>query len=552
MWLRRAGSLLVVIVVAALSAAGRADGPVLHEYIEADADEDIELGTTTPDGRMPAAVRTPSGVISAPGFPAQNPARQVAYGGSATPDSIDATYRIDRDTTQPDSVDYDDPFTPAVAPFKRLYAYDAVDSELELVVYDKQTRRVPVGGTLGPGEDHFFGDLFVDLAEKTPVRIPSVVAGTRVLALRAEPPMDLEIVRDGADNFFVIGAERRRVRLILELAAPRAAFGSEFPNVSYDSLASLATPLPPAARATAREVLGSLGLSRAVPPATAVAALVAHFRSFAPSNELPESVSGPALYRELSLSKKGVCRHRAYAFVLTALGLGIPARFVRNEAHAWVEVSDGKLWHRIDLGGAAGSFELGTRPGAPPHRAPPDPFPWPEGADAGVEAASDRAGANGDAPANGNGNGNGDADGNGNGNGAGNPSGTSGGAASDAAASARAGGAQVAQPPPSSVTTPTVPERERANVELSVERGDVRRGMPLRVTGRVAAESGPCAEARVDLSVQGPYAEVLIGSIPTGPDGRYDSQVTIPFDIDVGDYLLRATTPGNAQCGPSH
>jgi hypothetical protein len=284
-------------------------------------------------------------------------------------------------------------------------------------------------------------------------------------------------------------------------------------------------------------VLGQLGLSRQVPPATALAVLVAHFRSFAPSDELPVAASGPALYRELVLSKKGVCRHRAYAFVLTAHGLGIPARFVRNEAHAWVEVGDGKLWHRIDLGGAAGRFELGTRPGAPPHQTAPDPYPWPEGADAGLESA-----ANAGPPAQ---------NGPGNGNGApGNPSGAAGGGGpADAPPAPRTGGA------PSSFTAPVTPARaldpERARIALSLEQEDVRRGMPLRVTGRVDSPGGACAHARVDLSVQGPVGEVLIGSIPTDAEGRYDSRVTIPFDLDVGDYTLRASTPGTATCGAS-
>ena len=527
----------------AVPAAGRADGPMLHEFIEADAAEDLELGTTTPDGRMPAAARTPSGVISAPGFSSTNTQRQVAYGGSATPDSIDATYRIDRDTTRPESVEYDDPFTPAVAPFKRLYAFDAVDRELELVVFDKATRRVSVGGTLAEGEDHFFGDLFVDLAAKVPVRIPSVGPGTRVLAMRAEPPTELELVADGAENLFVVGSERRRVRLILELAAPRAAFGSEFPDVSYEQLAPKLTPLPSSARNVVIEMLAQLGLSRAMPPVAALHRLVAHFRSFAPSEELPQAASGPGLYRELVLSKKGVCRHRAYAFVLTALGLGIPARFVRNEAHAWVEVSDGRLWRRIDLGGAAGSFDIGTRPGAPPHQAPPDPFPWPEGADSGAASAVPGGNAPGGrgpsgsgTPSNGAGaTGGGDANGSPN---APQPSPQFGGAPGGTPASTPANGSKT-------------PEAEEAKIELSLERDDVRRGMPLRVTGRVSNGAGACAQARVDLSVNGPNGEILIGSLPTDADGRYDSRVTIPFDIDVGDYTIHASTPGTASCGAS-
>jgi hypothetical protein len=64
---------------------------------------------------------------------------------------------------------------------------------------------------------------------------------------------------------------------------------------------------------------------------------------------------------------------------VTALGLGLPARLVRNEAHAWVEAFDGSIWHRIDLGGAAGRFELDSPRDVPLYGGPEDPFSWPAG-----------------------------------------------------------------------------------------------------------------------------------------------------------------------------
>jgi transglutaminase-like putative cysteine protease len=518
------------------SVLGFAQAPVVHEFIEPNAEEDIDVGATTPDGRMPAAVRTPSGVISAPSFGSTGP-RQVAYGGSATPDSIDATYRIDRDTTQPDSVHYDDPFTPLVAPFKRLYAFDAVDESLELGVADKSLEPVLIGGELRASEDHFFGDLFVDIAQGVPVRVPTVGPGTRVLAMRVEPSSKLEVVRDGAENFFVIGQERRRVRLILELAAPRAGFSSEFPAVSYASLASSVSSLPASARPVVNEVLARLGLSQAVPPREAVAALVAHFRSFAPSSDPPDATSGPGLFRELVLGKKGVCRHRAYGFVLTALGLGIPARFVRNEAHAWVEVGDGRLWRRIDLGGAAGRFEVDTRSGAPPHAVPPDPYAWPEGAESGlVRANSGAAPTTGQSQSPG---------------GTSSPSnpGTTG-FSSAAVPSSQAGGAG-RTPPDFAAPIDPASDHPRSLVELDLNVGEARRGTPLHVTGQVTSDGAPCPNARVDVTLTGDSGEILIGSVPTDADGRYDSRVTVPFDIEVGDYTLRAWTPGAGDCGAS-
>ncbi len=121
-------------------------------------------------------------------------------------------------------------------------------------------------------------------------------------------------------------------------------------------------------------------------PREVLTKLVEYHRSFEASDDPPRGRRD--IYLDLSLSKKGVCRHRAFAFVISALGLRIPARMVTNEAHAWVEVHDGTLWHRIDLGGAAANFETNTSAQDQPlHTPPPDPFAWPPGASAGEESA---------------------------------------------------------------------------------------------------------------------------------------------------------------------
>src|SRR5450432_3051424 len=241
-----------VAALLALAWPAYADGPIVHEYIAPDAAEDLRMGATTQDGAMPAAIDTQSGALAAPAEPRTNPAAsQVAYGGSATPDSIDASYRIDRDTSRPDSVRYDDPFIPAVTPFKRLYAYDALDEGFELVVHDKLLRPIEVGGEARPDDDQFYGDLFVDIVPGVPVRIPSVGPAARVLVARTEPALRFELQRDGADNWFIVGDVRKRVRLVLELAIPRRAFGSEFGEASWGELARALPVLPPAARASA-------------------------------------------------------------------------------------------------------------------------------------------------------------------------------------------------------------------------------------------------------------------------------------------------------------
>ena len=510
-------------MVAATNAS--ADGPVLHEFIVQDPREDLELAATTPDGKLPAALDTPSGVVSAPSERKQQP--QVAYGGNATPDSIDATYRIDRDTTRPDAVSYDDPFVPAVTPFKRLYAYDAIDESLELIVGDKKLRKIEIGGEPLSNEDQFFADLFVDVAAGVPVRIPSVGPGARVIAARAEPQTAFELMRDGADNWFVVGDGRKRVRLVMQLSIRRAIFGSPFADASWSSLARFVPVLPNTARSAARDVLAHVGISDAMRPRDALAALVTHFRSFAPSDEAPRAQTGAALYQELSLSKKGVCRHRAYAFVITALAAGLPARMVRNEAHAWVEVLDGMIWHRIDLGGAAGRFEVDPAGRAQPHVPPDDPFSWPPGTESTLDSIGAPSGANDASPT----------------------------------GSSRGPGPNPPQLPPTPSPSPTTADssegsddgRPRSEIELTLANAEARRGTVVHIKGSVHADDEPCSFARVDVALQnGTSGEsVLLGAVPTDAEGRYDATLTIPLYLEVGDYAVTASTPGAGRCGAS-
>jgi hypothetical protein len=286
--------------------------------------------------------------------------------------------------------------------------------------------------------------------------------------------------------------------------------------------------LPKALGDVARDVLSSLGLSQRVSPRDAVSTLVAHFRAFAPSDELPTARLPVELYRELSLAKKGVCRHRAFAFVITSLALGLPSRFVRNEAHAWVEVFDGAIWHRIDLGGAAGRFELDSSR-AQPHVPPEDPYVWPPGAESTESAVS----SSGAAP----------------GSGSGAPS-----------TASSAGG-----PVPSSSSSldpfatsadgglaPTTEERPSSSVELVVDARDTLRGARLHVRGSVSADGDACPFSRVDLTLRARDGRAFsLGSVPTDDGGRFAADLTVPLQVEVGDYTLSGRTPGAGVCGAS-
>jgi Transglutaminase-like superfamily len=518
---------LVLGLLVALALPAHAAGPVEHVYFEPDPSEDLALHATTSDGRMPAAIETPSGVVSAPD-PGRSPASsEPAYGGSSTPESVDATYRIDRNTSRPDLVSYDDPFIPAVTPFKRLYAYDMVDPTLELAVADKNLVRLPVGGSVRNGDDQFYGDMVVDLGEDAPVRIPSVGPGARVLSANTTPATTFQLFHDGADNWFIRASERKRVRLILELAIPRQAFGSPFADVTWAALARRVPLLPEAIRPVAERVLERIGVSKNESPAHAVSTLVSYFRGFAPSDQRPSS-TGTALYEELVLSKKGVCRHRAYAFLITAHALGIPTRMVRNEAHAWVEVDDGQIWHRVDLGGAAERLDTSQDANQPMHSPPADPYSWPAGGQSAQDLVRGLLAPGGGTSRS-------------------NPSAQDGGAGDGGIVNVPGGTLGLLD---GGVPNQQDDSRPAATVELNAPSGQVRRGEPLAVAGRITADSQGCRGVRVDFKLRAASGRLIpIQSLSAGDDGHFGGAIVVPLNLEVGEYDLVVSTPGDLRCG---
>jgi hypothetical protein len=527
---------------------------VLHEFIPPDPGEDVTYSATTLEGDLPAAIQTPSGLATAPD-PRKSPAADHVYSGATTDDGPDSSYEPDRDTRRPRVENYDDPFSPATAPFKRLNAYDWVDADYSLHVRDKALQKMSVGGAATSGDEPFYGDMSVDLIPEQPVRIPTVGPGARVLRMHDNPEIPIEVVHDGADNWFVRGKTRARVRLVMELAIPRDTFGREFADVDWpvlDAIEASRSPQPatgalrpagyrPAGAAGARlheaafnEVAQAVGISRAMRPREVVRKMVDYFRSFSPSEE-PPSGRGD-IYLDLALSKKGVCRHRAFAFLVTGLGIGIPTRMVVNEAHAWVEVYDSKLWHRVDLGGAAANLENDPDPNKPAYVPPPDPYAWPETRDSGQDLA-DRNRAQ-------------------------QQSGGAGGM--DQIGDGGAGsGASSASPATSS--DPPEPRTPESEVSVAAIDGDAHRGLPLHLQGQVQSTGASCAHLRVDVVLvshaeraghgdksaasAGGAAGTTVGSLSTDDHGRYDGAVVIPRDIALGDYDLVVQTPGDARCG---
>jgi transglutaminase-like putative cysteine protease len=548
--------LLVPVMVVALAppavAQRRGAAPVLHEPIPPDAREDIALSVSL-DGDIPAAINTPRGLVQAP-----DPAKPVGSGDSpynhAPGDARDTSFHPDRDTRRPDVLPYDDPFSPSTAPFKRLSAFDTVDASYTLSVRDAHTTPLPVMPMPAPdaSEEQFYADMVVDLVAGQKVRIPSVAPGSRVLRARAgvgTQDVRFQLWKDGAENWFIEAESSTRARIVMELSAPRAAFGGDFGNPSWAELLPL-PPLPNAVQRSANEVTAKIGVSRRLSPRDDVTKLVAYFRGFTESEDPP--APSRDIYLDLALSRKGVCRHRAFAFMVTALSLGLPTRVVVNEAHAWVELHDGRMWRRVDLGGAGQTLHDPLSNNVP-YDPPPDPFAWPQGATRGDDLAerarrarSGSSSSSSSPP----------------GSPSSVPSATPGGPSSASSASGSgpngndpsggtSGGASgFGQSGPNGRRPGTPDDRPSSIVTMSLAGADAHRGAPFKVRGQVSADGEPCGHVSVEIVLHSrQQGDVAIGQLATDERGAYDGAIVLPAAVPLGDYDVQARTLGDSRCG---
>jgi len=304
--------------------------------------------------------------------------------------------------------------------------------------------------------------------------------------------------------------------------------------------------LPPSVQRAANEVVAKIGVSRRLSPRDDVTKLVTYFRGFTESEDPPSSTRD--IYLDLALSRKGVCRHRAFAFMVTALHLGLPARMIVNEAHAWVEVHDSRMWRRIDLGGAGRTLHDPLSSNVP-HDPPPDPFAWPQGATRGDDLAerARHASAGGTntsppgatsaatsaappppatSPRASSANGSGGPDGNGNASGFG----SSGGRGKNGAQS--------------------TDERAVSIVTITPIGTDAHRGAPFKLRGQVSADGEPCGHVTVEIVLHSrSQGDLAIGQLATDERGAYDGAIVLPAAVPLGDYDIQARTLGDSRCG---
>jgi uncharacterized membrane protein YgcG len=515
-----------------------------------------------------------------PNEPVYSPApeREPSSNSATTDESVPGSSPERRERVQMDRATgpeppgkrlYHEPFNPAVFPFKRMTALDAVLADESLVLAERSTARTRLH-VLGAdkrqeGRDAFWGSIVIDLEPGRWVPLPSVAADARVLASRVEPPVEVTFARDGADNQYVMSPSGGRHRLVWLTDAPQRYFFGEIPlGLRISDEPRLAQAVPANVRRRAQRVIERLGLD-ARPTASlsvAVDGLVAWFRAFK-TGEPPRVTE--STYEDLALAQRGSCRHRSYAFVITALAMGIPARYVENELHVFVEVMVPRIgWRRINLGGALVEEVVAGADGKVPYRPKgDDPFPQPAEFKSGNSAEPPQPKALKDAAAAraaGGASSHGGAGTSGGGSGSGSGGGSGAGAGSVGASSGGGGGMTPARvdldtldrevapgTPGARVSTANVP----TTISVSVASRDTFRGDRLDVSGTVATPDNKPLGLPVEIYIDGPGGALKVGDAVTDAAGGWHATIEVPRDLPLGDHRVVARTPGDAQRKPS-
>jgi transglutaminase-like putative cysteine protease len=560
-----AGAIAIFAIAGTSSSQAQKKRPTLHQPLPAqagDTDASPVLGKAAGDNN-PAAIAAGDKVLPAPPL-ADKPAGEPVLGTGDFGADRSTESPPDRSTASDGTLRYASVFNPDVLPFKRMSALDGVRDDYTLVIERRGQTEVPVGGTTDKSRDRFWGSMPIRITPGVEIPLPSVAPDMRILSYETQPKVRLTFSKDGADNFYVRSDDSGSAgtyRLVFLADADAGYFAPKLPDdrrYTAASVSAAAPPelkprLPPRVRSVAESLLrDTLVISSRDDLRVAFNKLVEYFRGFEAKD--PPSDSGD-IYRDLCIAKAGVCRHRAFAFMITANTLGIPTRFVSNEAHAFVEVwFPGRNWQRVDLGGAALRLEVSGGEDKTLHRPrSEDPFNKPreysenytqlEGDISGLSQSqiNERRRPTGDAPASG------DVDGAGMTSGAG-QSGQSGLAGSPSDPFNLPG-----RITPNRDLPVATPDPKKPTPVLTVTRADsvAYRGGTLHIEGSAIADGKPLAGRPIDVYISRAgsrgVGSKLLRRVITAPNGTFSDDFDIPADVKLAPHEIHIASPEDAE-----
>jgi hypothetical protein len=541
----------VTIAVASVAVAQQAARrQVLHEDLPGPSDKPTPLIGESGSGGNPTAIVAGDKVLPPPPLEAKpDPKSEPVLGKGGFAADRETQMKPDENTGADQTLHYVSVFNPDVLPFKRMSAFDAVGEDYTLHVGRTVLTDLPVGGTTDKMRDRFWGSVAVELQPSTDVPLPSVAPDMRILSYEIKPKVALRFEKDGADNFYVRSDDPHATgtyRLVFLADADAGYFAPSLPaqRMTARQVAAMAPPelkpaLPPRVVDAAKVTIRRLKIDPDEALQTTFNELVGYFRAFTAK---PPPARSADVYRDLCDSQAGVCRHRSFAFMVTANALGIPTRFVSNEAHAFVEVwFPQRGWQRIDLGGAALKMEVSGANDKTLHRPrAEDPFEKPpeyknnytqlEGDIAGLtdQQLADKKRPLDSATASGSFNGPGKG-----GSGAG----------------GNTSGDEIT-PDPTLPALATDPKKPTPHLAITTADTAAYRGDAVHVEGQASVAGKGLPDHRIDvfLAPVGQHGQhaVKIGTAFTAADGTFKVDLEVPKTMELKQYELYLSSPEDA------
>jgi len=209
--------------------------------------------------------------------------------------------------------------------------------------------------------------------------LPSAGADMKFLKVQVfdenRNPLDIrvEVGRDDADNYFIRAPDESSARTcVIEYRVavdkqyfdrdltPGMKFQYDVQNMPADVRTAITEYISAAGELPGKED----GFSGTYDFRQVYEALVRYFWNFKLEAGALEENARDSVYLDSVRLQVGVCRHRAKAFVRTALGIGMKARYVESEIHAFVEVwvPGERKWIRRDLGGGGDPNNMDLSP----------------------------------------------------------------------------------------------------------------------------------------------------------------------------------------------
>jgi hypothetical protein len=548
----RIAAVLALAAAAGLALAqGTGPRPVLHEPLPEPATDHAPspiIGSNA--SGTPAAFSAGDKVLPKPALDRKTlgQGEEPVLGKTGFAADRDTQMKPDEKTGADPTLHYQSVFNPDVIPFKRMSSFDKVNDDQTLHVASTALVEAAVGGTTDPRtRDRFWGDVLVQLTPGKDIPLPSVAPDMRILSYEVKPRIALKFAKDGADNFYVRSDEAGAsgtYRLVFLADADAGYFAPQLPKTRYKvrDVLSHAPPelrdqlekMPAALRADAMKTLARVGVDENYDLGVGFNALVSYFRAFQ-AGEIKHATSD--IYRDLCDSQTGVCRHRSFAFMITANALGIPARYVENEAHAFVEVwFPERNWQRIDLGGAALRLDVSGAQDKTIHRPrSDDPFAKPpeysksytqlQGDIRGLtdKQLADKHRPLDQAPSSG---------------------------AFDSSGNGSNSASDRISPDQTLPTQPPDPKKPTPVLRVTLADASAYRGASIHVEGIVSVEHKPVADhsVRIFIAPSGTSFKgaISLGAVTTGSDGTFRVDLPIPPSVSLATYEIGLASDDDA------